>query len=488
MEQVVHEAVTHGASHGGSFAAVALVIAVAALAGLGFLWLRQPPLVGFILAGILLGPTGIGLIANSDSVAFLGEMGVVVLLFFIGMELSIKAFVVSLRQALLVVAGQLASAAVLALVIGFLLEATTREIVILSFVIAMSSTVVAMKMLDEMGVLRGDAGRIAVGVLIAQDIAVVPMLIFVSSFGGEGFDVTSTAIRVVVAVGIMAGLLWYFGRYGKLKIPYAEKVEDKVELLALGALALCFSAAALSGVAGLSPAYGAFLAGICVGNSTLRSRVIPVVEPIQSVLLVIFFLSIGLLIDLGFIWNNLLTVLLAAVGVVAAKSVLNVMLLRWTGSSAQTALVAGLSMAQVGEFSFVLAAAGLAAGALGEDLYRLVIAMTAISLLVSPVWVSVMRRLEASFSEGLQSYRNALAVAYAQELREVDRGRIFVGRMAAGARARLVALSHARRERRLRKAERKAEKAREKQAAAAKAEPASGKKSAPHPPEDGGAQ
>nr|WP_272212167.1 cation:proton antiporter [Marinicella sp. W31]MDC2878076.1 cation:proton antiporter [Marinicella sp. W31] len=184
-----------------------------------------------------------------------------------------------------------------------------------------------------MGSLRGDAGRIAVGVLIAQDIAVVPMLIFVSSFGGQGFDVVSTTIRVVVAVGIMAGLLWYFGRFGKLKIPYAEKVEDKVELLALGALALCFSAAAISGVAGLSPAYGAFLAGICVGNSTLRSRVIPVVEPIQSVLLVIFFLSIGLLIDLGFIWNNLLTVLLAAVGVVAAKSVLNVMFLRWTGSS-----------------------------------------------------------------------------------------------------------------------------------------------------------
>ncbi|WP_319519420.1 cation:proton antiporter [uncultured Martelella sp.] len=468
MEQIVHEAVAQGSSHGGDFAAVALVIAVAALAGLGFLWLRQPPLVGFILAGILLGPTGMGLIANNDSVAFLGEMGVVVLLFFIGMELSIKAFVVSLRQALLVVVGQLASAALLAVVIGALLDATTREIVILSFVIAMSSTVVAMKMLDEMGALRGDAGRIAVGVLIAQDIAVVPMLIFASSFGGQGFDVVSTTVRVVVAVGIMAGFLWYFGRFGKLRIPYAEKVEDKVELLALGALALCFSAAAISGVAGLSPAYGAFIAGICVGNSTLRSRVIPVVEPIQSVLLVIFFLSIGLLIDLGFIWDNLLTVLLAAIGVVAAKSVLNVMFLRWTGSSAQTALIAGLSMAQVGEFSFVLAAAGLAAGALGEDLYRLVIAMTAISLLVSPVWVSVMRRLEATYSEGLESYRNALAVAYAQELREVDRGRAFIGRGVAGLRARLIALSHARRERRRKKAERKAEKAGKQQAAAQK--------------------
>ena len=109
MEQVVHEAVAQASGHGGGFIAVALVIAIAALAGIGFLWLRQPPLVGFILAGILLGPTGLGLIENNESVALLSEMGVVVLLFFIGMELSIRAFVLSLRQALLVVCGQLAS-------------------------------------------------------------------------------------------------------------------------------------------------------------------------------------------------------------------------------------------------------------------------------------------------------------------------------------------------------------------------------------------
>ncbi|WP_210259917.1 cation:proton antiporter [Martelella sp. HB161492] len=447
MESVVAET-TEVASHSVSFVAVALVIAVAAIAGIAFLWLRQPPLVGFILAGVLLGPTGFKLIENSESVAFLGEMGVVMLLFFIGMELSIRAFVMSLRQALLVVCGQLVSAMALAAIIGALVHASPREMIILGFVIAMSSTVVAMKMLDEMGVLRGDAGRIAVGVLIAQDIAVVPMLIFESSFGGAGFDVTSTVLKVLVAVGLMAGLLWYFGRYGKLKVPFADRLEDKVELLALGALALCFGAAALTGVAGLSPAYGAFLAGICVGNSTLRSRIIPVIEPIQSVLLVIFFLSIGLLIDLGYIWDKLFTVLFAAIAIVAAKSVLNVMLLRWTGSSPQTALVAGLSMAQVGEFSFVLAAAGLAAGALGEDLYRLVIAVTAISLLVSPVWVSVMRRLQSMAQEGLESYRKALAIAYADELQEVGRGRAEIALRVAAFRARITAFRMAHHERR----------------------------------------
>jgi CPA2 family monovalent cation:H+ antiporter-2 len=191
-----------------------------------------------------------------------------------------------------------------------------------------------------------------------------------------------------------------FGRNPKLKLPFAEAIENNVDLLAIGSLALCFSAAALSGLAGLSPVYGAFLAGIVVGNSTLRSRVIPVIEPIQSILLVVFFLSIGLLIDLDFILANIWLVLAAALLVVALKTALNILLLRITGSDPKTALLAGLSMAQIGEFSFVLAAAGFASGAFGSDIYRLAIAVTAISLLVSPIWFNLMERVEEHGDRG----------------------------------------------------------------------------------------
>ncbi|MEK1925862.1 MAG: cation:proton antiporter, partial [Rhizobium giardinii] len=320
-------------------------MAVAALLGLGFLRLRQPPLVGFILAGVALGPTGFGFISSSGNVTLLAEMGVVVLLFFIGMELSIKAFVLSLRQALLVAGGQVIAAIAAAGLIALMMGASLAEGLILGFVIAMSSTVVAMKMLEDMGELRSETGRIAVGVLIAQDIAVVPMLILVSSLGGEDMRIATIAVKMLIAITILAALLWWFGRHGKLRIPFSEAVEDKVEILALGALAVCFGAAAISGLAGMSPAYGAFLSGIVIGNSTLRSRVIPVIEPIQSVLLVVFFLSIGLLIDLTFIGENFWSVLSAALIVIAAKTVLNIFLLRRTGSSPQIALIAGLSMA-----------------------------------------------------------------------------------------------------------------------------------------------
>jgi monovalent cation:H+ antiporter-2, CPA2 family len=237
------------------------------------------------------------------------------------------------------------------------------------------------------------------------------------------------AFKMVLAVGLLAGLLWWFGGHKKIRAPFAEEIGEKIELLALGALAVCFGAASISGYAGLSPVYGAFLAGIIVGNSNLRSRVIPVIEPIQSVLLVVFFLSIGLLIDLGFIKDHFWQVLGASVIVIAAKTVLNIFLLRKTGSSPETALIAGLSMAQIGEFSFVLAAAGFASGSLGFDLYRLSIAVTAVSLLVSPVWIGLMHRVENIASLGIETYREALGMAYANELHEVQRGTAALSRL-----------------------------------------------------------
>ncbi|MBN7757429.1 cation:proton antiporter [Nitratireductor aquimarinus] len=401
---------------------IAFVLLVAIALGLGLMRLKQPPLVGFILAGVVMGPTGFGLIGNSDSVTALAEMGVLMLLFFIGMELSLRAFIMSLKPAVLVAVGQLAVALAIGLSIAWMGGTGLSEGIIFGFIIGLSSTVVAMKMLSDMDELRRDAGRIAIAVLIAQDIAVVPMLIIVSALGGADTSLLAIAAKVALAVGFLGWLLWWLGRRGKLRLPFAAAIADNVEILALGALGVCFGAAALSGFLGLSPAYGAFVAGILVGNSNLRARIIPVIEPIQSILVVIFFLSIGLLFDLTYIWNNLWMVLGAALLVIAAKTLLNVFLLRATGHDRNTALIGGLSMAQIGEFSFVLAAAGLSAGALGQDSYRLAIAVTAISLLFSPAWMSVMRRIDYVAAKGFSSYREALSEAYAEEIGNVGEG------------------------------------------------------------------
>jgi len=175
-----------------------------------------------------------------------------------------------------------------------------------------------------------------------------------------------------------------------------------------------------------------------------------VIEPIQSILLVVFFLSIGLLIDLDFILANIALVVAAALLVVGLKTALNIFLLRITGSDPKTALLAGLSMAQIGEFSFVLAAAGFASGAFGADIYRLAIAVTAISLLVSPLWFNLMERVEDLASEGVGSYKQALARAYEDELDGVEN-------VVWAARARYRALRFALYQRRARRSEGKVE-------------------------------
>ena len=410
------------AGHAGDLTVIAFVILVAVLAGLGLMRLRQPPLVGFILAGVLLGPSGVGLVSTSDeNVTLLAEMGVLMLLFFIGMELSLKAFVATLRPALLIAGGQLLAAMAITFGLKMISNATYAEAIILGFIIALSSTVVAMKMLEDIGELRGEPGRIAVGVLIAQDLAVVPMLLIATSLGGtEAIAWTSLIVKITVAVALLAGLLWYLGRRPKLKLPFAAAIADNVEILALGSLAVCFAFASISGLVGLSPAYGAFIAGLVVGASNLRSRVIHVVEPIQSILLVVFFLSIGLLIDLGYIADNWELVLIAAFFVIIAKTVLNVVLIRLAGLSHKTAVEAGLSMAQIGEFSFVLAAAAYASGAIGSDVYRLALAVTAISLLISPAWMVVTRHLEGEARFGYQEFREALAEIYEGQVESVE--------------------------------------------------------------------
>ncbi|MEO9787239.1 MAG: cation:proton antiporter, partial [Aurantimonas coralicida] len=332
----------HGADTG--LTAIAFVIVVAVNAGLGLMRLRQPPLVGFILAGVLLGPSALGVISTSnENVTMLAEMGVLMLLFFIGMELSLKAFVASLKPAVQIAGGQLIAAMVISFGLMAISEATLAEAIILGFIIALSSTVVAMKMLEDIGELRQEPGRIAVAVLIAQDLAVVPMLIVATSLGGEeAVSWVDVGLKIAVAVAVLGGLLWFLGRRPKLKPSFAPAVENNVEILALGSLAFCFAAASFSGLVGLSPAYGAFIAGLVVGASTLRSPVIHVVEPIQALLLVVFFLSIGLLIDLNYIVENWVLVLVASLFVILAKTVLNILLIRLAGLPHKTAVEAGL--------------------------------------------------------------------------------------------------------------------------------------------------
>lgn len=423
-------------SHVVDLTGIAIVMAIAALLGFVLMRFRQPPIVGYILAGIVLGPTGVGLVSHSESITTLAELGVIMLLFLIGMELSVRVFRTVAAIASIVAAGQIAVSLAVTGVLGLLFGWKIEAVVALAFIVAISSTAVAMQMLDDLGEVRTSVGRITIGVLIAQDIAVVPMLVILASFGSGG-DIPILLVKLTVAAILIFALLRYLSsRPGKLKLPFTERMSGRVDMVALASVVLCFGAAALTSLVGLSAAFGAFLAGLVIAGSTLRAEAIAATHPIQSLLIVVFFLSIGLLIDLDYVLANLGTVIVVVLAVLIAKTVVNVLLLRLVRRPWEQAFPGGLIMAQVGEFSFVLAATGLASGAVSTDTYRLAIAVIAISLLVSPLWMISLRRFQAIAHHGVSSFREALAEVYASEIEEIERGRALVTRTAVYARRR----------------------------------------------------
>jgi CPA2 family monovalent cation:H+ antiporter-2 len=422
---------------------IAVITTVAVCLGFVLVRLRQPPIVGYILTGVVLGPTGLALVSSAGAITLLAELGVIMLLFLVGMEISARAFTAVAGTAAAVAAGQIIVALLLSGIFGALLGWPVEQILLLGFIVAISSTAVAIQMLEEIGELRTAMGRVTVGVLIAQDIAVVPMLIVVASLGAAAGE--TTVVGVGIKVGIAGVLIFAFMRYlgtrpGKIQLPFTEAIRGRVDMVALASIAFCFGAATFTAVAGLSAAFGAFLAGLLIAASTLRAEAIAATHPIQSVLIVVFFLSIGLLIDLDFILANIFTVLVFVAAVLAVKSVVNVVLLRVVRQPWELAFPAGLAMAQIGEFSFVLAATGFVNGGVTADAYRLAIAVIATSLLVSPLWMASVRRFDAIAKDGISDFRAALAEVYAGEIGEFERGRAAIGRLIGSGRRRAKAL------------------------------------------------
>lgn len=401
---------------------IAIVTLAAVLSGLFMARLKQPPLVGYILAGLALGPAGIGFMPSVDAVPLIAEFGVLFLLFVTGMEISLKAFIADLRPAVLTVIGQLTIALVAMAVFGAVLGWRPEQIVLLAFVVTMSSTAVALKILVDIGELRGDLGRHVVAVMIAQDIAIVPMLIIANAFDNGGTFEVSTLVTVALAILFLAAFIAYAGPRGKLHFPWQDRILGRVEMVTLVALLVCSTSAVLTGVAGMSPAYGAFVAGLIIGKTTLRSEAIHAMEPIQGVLMVCFFVAIGLLLDVNFIMANLGLVAVFVLGALLLKSAANILILRLVGLDWPMAYRAGLIMGQIGEFSFVLAAVGLANGVLDPVGYKLAISVVVLSLLFSPIWTQAVKNAHEATEQGLGNLKMAFFAGVPASASEASRG------------------------------------------------------------------
>jgi len=388
-------------AHIDTLTSIALVTMAALLCGLVLIRLRQPAIVGYIIAGVVLGPTGLKLVENTEPVQVLAELGVIMLLFIIGMELSLRSFKSVYKTALSTAALQIAVALAVFYGIGHFFDWSIQRVVVFAFSTALSSTAVSIKILEETDDLRTPVGRTTVSTLIAQDLAVIPMLLIISAFesakaanapsGGEmGLAI---GLKLFVSIGLLVTLSWFLSKRDRIELPMSAWIVSRPEIIPLAAMAFCFTWATLSGIVGLSTAYGAFVAGLIIGNSNVRATLHKAAEPIQTILLMVFFLSIGLLMDLHYIWENWKTVLMVLAVVTLLKTTANVAILHFLGEPWGRAFHSGVVMGQIGEFSFILCAVGLSAQVISEDAYRLMISVIALSLLISPMWLAIARRL-----------------------------------------------------------------------------------------------
>jgi CPA2 family monovalent cation:H+ antiporter-2 len=370
-----------------------IVFLTALICGLLMQKMRQPPLVGYILAGVLLGPSAFELVTNKAAVRFLAELGAILLMFVVGMELSLRGFRRVYKLTLSVVALQTALGLLVTFAFGWFFDWPSSLSIVLGFAFAISSTAVGVNMLEEIGELRGSVGGLAVGILIAQDLAVIPMLVIVGGLGADGTANLWTLVRLVGAISFLAWFVYAMSRRRRISLPFDAILKDGKGVTALAALTLCFLFATVSGLLGVTVAFGAFVAGLLIGNSQQRAQFIAATLPVRDTLLMIFFLSIGLLIDVRFLYANAIVLVPLVILVLALKTVGNLLILHGLGQPWVRSIRVATILPQMGEFSFILGATGLAAGAISIEGYRLLVAVIALTLIASPLWLASSRHL-----------------------------------------------------------------------------------------------
>lgn len=372
---------------------IAIVVAAALAGGLALARLKQPPILGYILTGVLLGPSAFELISNRGSVEILAELGVLLLLFVVGMELNLRSFKKVWKTATFCTLAQIIISSSIAVLLSLYYGWTPALSMLIGFIATLSSTAVVVKMMESIGEMKTDTGQLIIGILIAQDLAIAPMILIIRNFNHSWFSI-DIFVKLLVSIGLIIGIITYLSRRQRVRIPLAKIVAGEKELTALASLAFCFIAAAIAGQTGLSAPYGAFLAGLILGNTHERLVLIETTKPIQSILIMCFFLSIGLLLDVKFMWTHINIVLGLLLIVTVGKTLLNVIILHCLKLPWSQAFMVSAIIAQLGEFAFLLSTVAYEANVINSFGENLIISLTVLSLAISPLWFIFARYLK----------------------------------------------------------------------------------------------
>jgi monovalent cation:H+ antiporter-2, CPA2 family len=345
---------------------------------------RIPAIIGFLITGLVAGPHGLGLVSAAHEVEMIAEIGVILLLFVIGMELSFKELLQIKKPVFLGGAAQVLLTIIVFDALAMFLGFSMGKAVFAGFLVALSSTAIVLKLLADRAEMNVPHGRISLGILIFQDLIVVPMMLLVPFMSGRAGDLgPSLLILALKALGIIA-LLYVLAKKVIPRILLMVVRTRSRELFLMTTLGLCFSIALLTSSAGLSLALGAFLAGLLMSESEYSLSALEGILPFRDVFTSVFFVSIGMLLDLGFLFDNVGLVLMVTLVVLIVKGIIASGATLILGYPLRIAALTGLTLCQIGEFSFVLAGVGVAHGLMAPVEYQLFLAVAIVTMALTP--------------------------------------------------------------------------------------------------------
>lgn len=356
---------------------------------------KLPATVGFLLTGVLCGPTMLGLVRDMKAIEHVADLGVAMLLFTIGMELSGEALSRLKRPVFLGGSLQIGLTVLAIAVLTFIQGGSWSTGIFWGCLVALSSSAIVLRILQERGATTTPSGRLSLAILVFQDIMVAPMMLCVPMLAGTLELTWSGALFSCGKVVLILGTVLLVAHYGLDRLMESVMRTRSRELLLLTTLGICFGMAQLTSWLNLSLSLGAFLAGLLLARSRYSMSVISGILPYRDVFMSLFFISVGMMLDMGYFASNFLVIIGLTLHFVLVKSLLTLPAVLVQGYPLRSAITTSLSLAQVGEFAFVLAASGLAVGLFDDNSYQQFMAVSVLTMMLTPGLIAIGPRLAA---------------------------------------------------------------------------------------------
>ncbi len=363
---------------------IVILMAVSVPISIALTRMGLPTVIGFFLTGVILGPYGFRLVTELHTVDTLAQIGIVLLLFTIGIEFSIARMLNIRREAIFGGGFQVILTTTIVLLAGLAFGQPFSVSLLLGFIISLSSTAIVLKLLVDRGEVNSPHGNLSVGVLIFQDLCVVLMVMAIQTIGGSApssaFGIAKgLGLSIVTFALIVAGVTLIIPRLFNQVVKLRNR-----EVFILTIVLVCLGSAWLTSLAGLSLALGAFIAGLAISESEYSNQIVAEVIPFRDTFSSLFFISIGMLLDVGYFASHALMIALAVIAIIGVKTIVLAGVGQVLRYPLRLSLIVGLSLAQIGEFSFILIKMGQEYGLLNEALYQGLLSASIVSMALTP--------------------------------------------------------------------------------------------------------